>query len=99
RERELPRAPVPREGRHYHQVLCRPGCCVSRRRRQTRYIGDWSSDVCSSDLQNRDAVLALERLISIPEHELVIANILEPIYKARGEGTKQIGIHEIMANH
>src|SRR5437762_5998979 len=28
-------------------------CCVfffSSRRRHTRYIGDWSSDVCSSDL-------------------------------------------------
>src|SRR5437762_4054329 len=28
------------------------GCCFffSSRRRHTRYIGDWSSDVCSSDL-------------------------------------------------
>src|SRR5437879_12342323 len=25
----------------------------SSRRRHTRYIGDWSSDVCSSDLQNQ----------------------------------------------
>ncbi|NVB84939.1 MAG: tetratricopeptide repeat protein [Kofleriaceae bacterium] len=49
--------------------------------------------------QNRDAVMALERLISNPEHELTIANILEPIYKARGEWTKQIGIYEIMAKH
>jgi len=49
--------------------------------------------------QNRDAVLALERLIAHPEHELVIANILEPIYKAKGEWTKQIGVYEIMAKH
>ncbi|HEY5946714.1 MAG TPA: tetratricopeptide repeat protein [Kofleriaceae bacterium] len=49
--------------------------------------------------QNRDAVMALERLIANPEHELTIANILEPIYKARGEWTKQIGIYEIMAKH
>src|SRR5437763_15064450 len=27
----------------------------SSRRRHTRYIGDWSSDVCSSDLDGRDA--------------------------------------------
>src|SRR5437879_964454 len=27
------------------------GCVFSSRRRHTRYIGDWSSDVCSSDLQ------------------------------------------------
>ena len=49
--------------------------------------------------QNRDAVAALERLISHPEHELTIANILEPIYKAKGEWTKQIGVYEIMAKH
>ncbi|HUJ57084.1 MAG TPA: hypothetical protein VLX92_01265, partial [Kofleriaceae bacterium] len=49
--------------------------------------------------QNRDAVLALERLIANPEHELVIANILEPIYRGRGEWSKQIGVYEIMAKH
>src|SRR5437879_2546620 len=27
------------------------GSCDTSRRRHTRYIGDWSSDVCSSDLQ------------------------------------------------
>ncbi|HEY1546829.1 MAG TPA: tetratricopeptide repeat protein, partial [Kofleriaceae bacterium] len=48
---------------------------------------------------NRDAVQALERLITNPEHELTIATILEPIYKARGEWTKQIGVYEIMARH
>src|SRR5437879_9736956 len=34
-------------------------CCFfffSSRRRHTRYIGDWSSDVCSSDLQQEAAV-------------------------------------------
>ncbi|HEY0483245.1 MAG TPA: tetratricopeptide repeat protein, partial [Kofleriaceae bacterium] len=50
---------------------------------------------------NRDAVAALERLIgaSAGEHELAIAGILEPIYKARGEWKKQIGVYEIMARH
>src|SRR3970040_2759952 len=34
------------------------GGFFSSRRRHTRYIGDWSSDVCSSDLENarRDAM-------------------------------------------
>jgi len=51
--------------------------------------------------QNRDAIAALERLISASagEHELTIANILEPIYRARGEWNKQIGVYEIMARH
>ena len=49
--------------------------------------------------QNRDAIAALERLITTTEHELVIANMLEPIYKARGEWNKSIGVYEIMAKH
>jgi golgin subfamily B member 1 len=49
--------------------------------------------------QNSDAVSALERLIGNPEHELTIANILEPIYKARGDWNKQIGVYEIMSKH
>jgi tetratricopeptide (TPR) repeat protein len=49
--------------------------------------------------QNRDAVAALERLIGNPEHELTIANIVEPIYRARGEWKKQISVYEIMARH
>jgi tetratricopeptide (TPR) repeat protein len=49
--------------------------------------------------QNRDAVAALERLITHAEHELTIANILEPIYKGRGDWTKSIGVYEIMARH
>ena len=32
--------------------------CFSSRRRHTRYIGDWSSDVCSSDLRAAGADLA-----------------------------------------
>ena len=50
---------------------------------------------------NRDAVAALERLVTAQngEHELTIATILEPIYKSRGEWTKQIGVYEIMARH
>src|SRR5437762_2283370 len=33
---------------------------VSSRRRHTRYIGDWSSDVCSSDLVSGLPALATE---------------------------------------
>src|SRR3712207_6907878 len=29
-------------------------CLLSRRRPETRYWRDWSSDVCSSDLRNQD---------------------------------------------
>src|SRR5437016_11849831 len=33
----------------------------SSRRRHTRLVSDWSSDVCSSDLLEREAVLGAER--------------------------------------
>src|SRR5437762_9977313 len=33
-------------------MVCRSCFFFSSRRRHTRYIGDWSSDVCSSDLDN-----------------------------------------------
>ncbi|HSD87851.1 MAG TPA: hypothetical protein VLB44_10070, partial [Kofleriaceae bacterium] len=49
--------------------------------------------------QNKEAVAALEHLINNPEHELTIASILEPIYKARADWQKQIGVYEIMAKH
>ncbi|TMQ02448.1 MAG: hypothetical protein E6J91_51905, partial [Deltaproteobacteria bacterium] len=50
---------------------------------------------------NREAIAVLERLIgaSAGEHELAIASILDPIYRARGERKKQIGVYEIMARH
>src|SRR5437764_5855867 len=34
----------------------------SSRRRHTRYIGDWSSDVCSSDLTAREIIGKMGRL-------------------------------------
>jgi tetratricopeptide (TPR) repeat protein len=49
--------------------------------------------------QNPDAVTALERLIASPDHELTIAQILEPIYQATGNWERQIGVYEIMARH
>ena len=55
--------------------------------------------VLDHEEQNKDAIAALERLLKQPEHELTIANILEPIYKARGDWKNQIGVYEIMARH
>ena len=69
------------------------------------YLGEVGSavetyrQVLDHEEQNREAIAALERLIAHAEHELTIANILEPIYKARGEWSKQIGVYEIMAKH
>ncbi len=48
---------------------------------------------------NPDAIAALEHLLGSADHELAIAQILEPIYRARSDWQKQIGIYEIMARH
>src|SRR5437879_11538073 len=69
-------------------------CCFfffSSRRRHTRYIGDWSSDVCSSDLANahrrggdaRSRALDSVRVVHQPEEELRLATRFQP--EKRGE--------------
>lgn len=41
------------------------------------------------------ALAALERLGQSPEHELAIAEILEPLYRQQGDYQKLIGVHEV----
>ena len=56
-------------------------------------------DVLEIHPDNPDAVAALERLIVHEDHELTIAQILEPIYKATANWQRQIAVYEIMAKH
>src|SRR5690606_7319879 len=51
------------------------------------------------DPGSEEAVGALERLIGQAEHELAIAQILEPIYRATSNWSRQIAVYEIMARH
>src|SRR5262249_3010542 len=44
---------------------------------------------------NAEALAALERLGATPEHELAIAEILEPLYRSAGDYHKLIGVHEV----
>lgn len=44
---------------------------------------------------NEAALAALERLGQAPEHELAIAEILEPLYRQQGDFQKLIGVHEV----
>src|SRR5437763_9758307 len=48
----------------------------SSRRRHTRYIGDWSSDVCSSDLYRlaRQALISEFRKKRLAQHEVCDAH-------------------------
>ena len=48
---------------------------------------------------NEAATAALENLIKLPDHELTVAGILEPIYKHRSDWAKLVEVYEIMVRH
>ena len=51
--------------------------------------------VLDRDPSNAQALAALERLGTIAEHELAIADLLEPLYRHLGDYVKLIGVHEV----
>jgi tetratricopeptide (TPR) repeat protein len=51
--------------------------------------------VLDRDPTNRQALSALERLGAEENNALVIAEILEPLYRSHGEHQKLIGVHEV----
>jgi tetratricopeptide (TPR) repeat protein len=53
------------------------------------------SQVLERDPSSAEALAALERLGQMPEHELHIAEILEPLYRSSGDYAKLIGVHEV----
>lgn len=55
--------------------------------------------VLDIDASNEPSLTAMEGLIVHEDHALTIAQILEPIYKQRGDWGKQISVYEIMAKH
>ena len=56
---------------------------------------DIYSQVLERDQTNAEALAALERLGKLPEHEVAIAEILEPLYRQSGDYQKLIGVHEV----
>lgn len=56
-------------------------------------------EVLERDPTNEGAVSALERLGAQPEHELAIAQILEPLYRQSGDYAKLVGVHEVQIRH
>ena len=51
--------------------------------------------VLERDASNATALAALERLGASPEHEIVVAEILEPLYRGSGDWQKLVGVHEV----
>ncbi|HEX8952832.1 MAG TPA: tetratricopeptide repeat protein, partial [Polyangia bacterium] len=60
---------------------------------------DTYRQVLDLDRDNDEALRALERLVTLPDHELQVATILEPIYKAKDEWQRLVAIYEILVRH
>ena len=56
-------------------------------------------EVLDREPTQRAARASLERLLENEAHQVVIAEVLEPIYRDQGEIAPLIGIHEIQARH
>jgi len=56
-------------------------------------------DVLANDASNPVALGALERLLESPQHQAVVADILEPIYRDSGASARLVEVYEIQANH
>src|SRR5437879_3885614 len=69
-------------------------------RRHTRYIGDWSSDVCSSDLQLIPAVISNERTaVVLAQREGVLVGLSgqENARVAQGEELARLNDDDLRA--
>ena len=56
-------------------------------------------EVLYRDPSQPEALEALERLLQVADHQVLIAEILEPIYRDSGAVPKLIGVHEIQSTH
>src|SRR5207237_5383231 len=60
---------------------------------------DTYRQVLELDRDSDESLRALERLVTLPDHELQVATILEPIYKAKDEWQKLVATYEILVRH
>src|SRR5262249_4963703 len=60
---------------------------------------DTNSKILQIEPEHRDTIAALERILPNPEHEVDVAQLLEPIYKIRGDWPQLIGVYEVEARH
>src|SRR5437763_17219535 len=70
----------------------------SSRRRHTRYIGDWSSDVCSSDLQT-EAADALGMTYRQRMRRVVLPQAFKIVKIGRASGRERVGITVVGRNN
>jgi len=60
---------------------------------------DTYSKILQLEPEHRETIAALERILPSAEHEVDVAQLLEPIYKIRGDWPRLIGVYEVEARH
>jgi tetratricopeptide (TPR) repeat protein len=76
-------------------LMLRLGALRESKMSQVEQAVDIYRQVLDRDMGNEQALHALERLGSMPDYELTIAEILEPLYRQVGDFAKLIGVHEV----
>src|SRR6185369_8138526 len=80
-------------------LLGRLGALREQRLNQLGGAVDTYSKILQIEPEHRETIAALERILPSPEHELDVAQLLEPIYKIRGDWPRLIGVYEVEARH
>ncbi|MFL5304124.1 MAG: tetratricopeptide repeat protein [Polyangia bacterium] len=60
---------------------------------------DTYAKILQIDPEHPETIAALERILQSPEHELDAAQLLEPIYRVRGDWANLIAVYEVEARH
>jgi len=76
-------------------LMLRLGALRESKMGQIEQAVDIYHQVLTRDMGNESALQALERLGSNADFELMIAEILEPLYRQTGDYAKLIGVHEV----
>ena len=77
------------------RLMLRLGALRESRMSQVESAIDTYRQVLDREPENAEALAALERLGQLPEHELAISEILEPLYRQSGDFQKLIGVYEV----
>jgi len=80
------------------QIMLRLGSLREHKMAQVEAAIDGYRQVLERDPANVEALSALERLGQVPEYQLTIAEILEPLYEERGDFRKLIGVYEVQVD-
>lgn len=81
------------------QLMIRLGLLRETRMDATESAIEIYNDVLVTEPAQPEALAALERIVQQPQHQVHVAELLEPLYRDSQQHQKLIGIHEIQVTH